>query len=109
MPTAEQIQHMLWGAVSTALYALPWLLGGAGALAFLSYGPIGRTLRRLARSRDLETAALTNLAAGMADLHALVEQIAERQDFMERTLGQEAVRLQHLRQEAVPPKAVTPH
>jgi hypothetical protein len=100
---------MLWGAVSTALYALPWLLGGFGALAFLSYGPIGRTLRRLARSRDAETAVLANIAADMTELRTLVEQIAERQDFMERTLGQETVRLQHLRQEALPPKEVTPH
>lgn len=109
MPTAEQIQHMLWGAVSTALYALPWLLGGFGALAFLSYGPIGRSLRRLARSRDAETVALTDLAASMIELRALVEQIAERQDFMERMLGQEAVRVQHLPHEALPPREVTPH
>ena len=47
MPTAGEFQRLFWGVVSTALYALPWILGGFGALAFLSYGPVGKALRRL--------------------------------------------------------------
>ena len=96
---------MMWGVVSTALYALPWVLAGFGALAFLSYGPIGKALRRLARSRDEETALLASTAASIAEIRAVMEQMAERQDFMERALTQ-PIRPQQLPQ---PRKEVTPH
>lgn len=105
MPTAGELQHLLWGVVSTALYALPWILGGFGTLAFLSYGPIGRALRRLARSRDEETALLATTAASIAEMRAVLEQMAERQDFMERALTQQ-VRPRELLQ---PAREVTPH
>jgi len=105
MPTAGELQHLLWGTVSTALYALPWILGGFGALAFLSFGPIGKALRRLARGRDEETALLGTTAASIADMRTLLEQLAERQDYMERTLSQQVHPQQLLK--ATP--EVTPH
>ena len=105
MPTPDELQHLFWGVVSTALYALPWILGGFGLLAFLSYGPIGKALRRLARSRDEETALLGTTASSITEVRTLLEQVAERQDFMERALGQER-RPQQLPRAA---PEVTPH
>ena len=105
MPTAGELQHMLWGVLSTALYALPWVVGGFGALAFLSYGPIGKALRRLSRSRDEETALLAATAASIAEMRAVLEQMAERQDFMEGALKQQVRPQQLIR----PPQEVTPH
>jgi hypothetical protein len=105
MPTDQELQHLLLGVIATALYALPWILGGLGGIALLSYGPIGKALRRLARSRDEETALLTATAASIAEMREVLEQIAERQDFMERALTQ-SVRPQPLPRAS---REITPH
>ena len=83
-----EIRLLLWDLLARFVHALPWLLGGFGGLALLSCGPIGRALRRLARSRDEDTALLKGTAAAVAHMQRLLEEMAERQDYMERSLAQ---------------------
>ncbi len=110
----EQIRLLLWDLLAKFVHALPWLLGGFGGLALLSWGPVGRSLRRLARSREKDTALLTSTAAAVSDLRRLLEELTERQDFMERSLVQREAspsRLPGGPAAAAPPSAhdLTPH
>ena len=105
MPNDQMFLRMFWGMLNTTAYALPWILGGLGGIVLLSHGPIGKALRRLAQSRDEETALLAATAASIAEMRAVLEQMAERQDFMERALTQ-PVRPQPLPRQ---PQEITPH
>ena len=82
-----EVTWQVWHIVNGLVAALPWLLGGFGAIALISWGPLGRSLRRLARDREEETAMLARTAAGVEDMRALLEEMAERVDFLERSVA----------------------
>jgi hypothetical protein len=82
-----QIRLLLWDMLGVAMRALFWIVAGGGALAFVTWGPLGRALRRLARARDNEVALLDQAVGALTNQGRILEQLHERLDYVERGLA----------------------
>jgi hypothetical protein len=101
-----EFQLMLGNLLYKTVMALPWVATVFGGIALLSWGPLGKSMRRLSRARDEELAVLRSIAESAKRTETSLENLAERQDYLERTLSQRVVQAPP---RAQPVRDVTPH
>ena len=71
-----------------ALRTLPWIIGGLGVVAVVTWSPLGRALFRFLHERSQEAALNRQLVDELLALRSELGEALERLDLTERRLSQ---------------------
>jgi len=86
----DSIEWLLRQIIYASIPVLPWITGGLGVVALVSFSPLGRAmaqrLRKGAEDSERSAAILEELSA----IHEELEEVLERQYTMERMLADSA-------------------